>query len=177
MQPWLISVVPHGITDIGIAPIPIVTLTHIITSSCIICLNKKYRTTALIPFSIMHIRHDYNSIIINNYSKNKNKYNDWLYSVFIHSTWIYNYKIAQYYLALIHTPIHYKNTYNIINKLDKYNKYKLLLCCICIFVLSVVCYKLPQCSLDCLNNMWVSPIIAHTLISEYISKLVYNNTN
>ena len=160
--PLLIPVVGHGSTDIIDKPIKSV-LFNLGTGLLIKNKNLNNRKRILLGFSIFHIAQD----IPNNF-----KYS---ISSLLHYIWIKKPIVAKLNLLLIHTPLHYLRIYY---KKDKWLA-KILLGLITSFIGNLVIEK----KFDLLLNnkfdqlWWVSPVIAHIILTELINRNFIYKTN
>ena len=153
--PLLIPMVGHGSTDIIDKPIKSV-LFNLGTGLLIKNMNLINRKRLLVGFSIFHIAQDI---------PNKFKY---VISSLLHYIWIKKPIIAKLNLLLIHTPLHYLRIYY---KKDKW-KEKIFLG----LLTSIIGGLLIEKEIDVLLNKklgelwWVSPVIAHIILTEIINR-------
>lgn len=163
-KPLLIPIIGHGATNIINYPLQTISL-NIICYFLIDKLSLERRKILLIIFSIYHINDDYFFI---------NKYINLIITIFFHIIWIYYPIIAQLYLSLIHTPMHYLNI--IIN----YKNFKIyILFGLLISLFSFFCLYLNKYDKYLDNNLgafwYVGPIVSHIIINkiEFKNRLRY----
>ena len=160
--PLLVPMIGHGSTDIIERPLQSIVL-NLASGLLITNMNLINRKRTLIGFSIFHIAQDI-----------PNKFN-YVISAFLHFIWVKKPIIAKLNLLLIHTPLHYLRIYY---KKDKWQA-KILLGLITSFIGNLAIEK----NFDLiLNNKldqlwWVSPVIAHIILTELINRNFVYKTN
>ena len=160
--PLLIPMVGHGSTDIIDEPIKSIVL-NLGTGLIIKNMNLINRKRILLGFSIFHIAQDI---------PNKFKY---AISSLLHYIWIKKPIVAKLNLLLIHTPLHYLRIYY---KRDKWRE-KIFLGLLTSIIGSILIEK----EIDLLLNKklgelwWVSPVIAHIILTEIINRNFVNKVN
>jgi hypothetical protein len=160
--PLLVPVIGHGSTDIIERPLQSIIL-NLASGLLITNMNLINRKYTLIGFSIFHIAQDI-----------PNKFN-YVISAFLHYIWLKKPIIAKLNLLLIHTPLHYLRIYY---KKDKW-KAKIFLGLLTSIIGSIFIEK----EFDLLLNKklgelwWVSPVIAHIILTEIINRNFVNKVN
>ena len=160
--PLLIPMIGHGSTDLIDKPIKSIVL-NLGTGLLIKNMNLNNRRRILVGFSIFHIAQD----IPYNFK--------YVVSCLLHYIWIKKPIIAKLNLLLIHTPLHYLRIYY---KKDKW-KEKIFLGLLTSLIGSLFIEK----EIDLLLNKklgklwWVSPVIAHIILTEIINKNFVNKVN
>lgn len=161
-------IAPHGITDIGhciltnnsINLVKIYGINFIIAKFTDISNNNLFHNIINLVFiysSIIHFRHDFPKIRINN--KIIPKY---LFSTILIIISLFNVNLLIFYMSFIHIPNHFRMNIYHIKKLKILN-------IILYFLIGILCFNLNYIEL---NNIFKSIIISHIIYQE---KYVQNN--
>ena len=144
MQPWLLFLAPHGITDVFDFHWSQILFFYSLGQFITLISPSFLRFTWLYLFSILHIRNDF-------------RYYPWTSSILLHLPWLINKKIAIGYLTFIHTPLHYRRTIG-----DGYMYSKI----ISIILFTYLCSFIPDFELLDYHQYWIGVILGHIFVHE-----------
>lgn len=144
-------VVPHGVTDVWSHRIPEVLLAHA-ASALALALFPRFRTFALAYASTHHISRDWPSA--------RGRYTA---SVALHAAWVWRPALCLPYLALVHTPLHYRRvSRHAPSHTARYAPVVIgALTALTWCAGDVVCATLSRAWGDL---WWVAPVVAHTWV-------------
>ena len=144
MQPWLLIIAPHGVTDIfdfhWFEIMFFYSLGQLITLISPVSL----RFIWLYLFSIAHIKNDF-------------RHYPWISSILLHLPWLLNKNIAIGYLTFIHTPLHYWRSLQ-----NGYMCPKI----VSILMFTCICSLIPEFKLLDYHQYWIGVILGHICLHE-----------
>lgn len=101
-------IIPHATTDLIMINNNICLINYLSTLFCFNFYNRHIKFIFLFLYSIFHIRNDIHGLMSIKF----------LYSMFIHGTWICFPEFSLSYLAWVHSLLHYKKVLPYLSKFD-----------------------------------------------------------
>jgi hypothetical protein len=147
LKAGLVTIIPHGITDIVDCPKKTL-ITYSLVNPIIINLSTETKIYLLLASSIYHLRNDVPGYLLG--------------SSILHNLWLMYPPFSIFYLSCVHTPRHYDRVF----KKVKNKKLKLSL----IGLMTIVSFygiRLEPIITTYLGNYWwIGPILSHIIITE-----------